>query len=66
MGYGLSMACDPDLVVEPSVIFDPEGNGKILAWSCCDRLWYLSPGNDAPHRTYTAWHYAAEALSSAP
>ena len=59
------MTCDPDLVASPSVILDPDGGGKILYWSCCDRQWYLSPGNDAPHRTYSAWHFAAEALSSA-
>lgn len=60
------MTCDPDLVAEPAVIFDPEGSGKILSWSCCGRQWYLSPGNEAPHRTYHAWHFAAEALSSKP
>lgn len=57
------MTCDPDLVANPSVIFDPEGSGKILYWSCCDQQWYLSPGNDAPHRTYQAWHFAAAALA---
>jgi hypothetical protein len=59
-----AMTCAPDLAAHPAVLPDPDGEGKILYWSCCDRLWYLSPGNDAPHRTYTAWHFAAEALST--
>lgn len=61
--YSLRMTCDSSLVSNPAVIFDPTGEGKILYWSCCDRQWYLSPADDAPHRTYWAWHEAATALS---
>lgn len=57
------MTCDPDLVAEPAVILDPESTGKILYWRCCDRQWFLPTRDDAPHRTYQAWHFAAEALA---
>lgn len=60
------MTCDPDLVASPSVLDDPETNGQILYWRCCDLMWHLTPAlqQERP-RTYQAWHFAAGVLSTA-
>jgi hypothetical protein len=56
------MTCAPDLAANPLTVPDPDG-GTILYWTCCDRQWYLSTRDEAPRNSYTAWHFAAEALA---